>query len=75
MKYQSLERNILMLTPGQEIELSIHDINHNGEGVGRWQNIAIFVPHTIPGDTVHAVISKVKKKYAQAKPLLSLIHI
>lgn len=58
-----------MLTPGQEIELSIHDINHNGEGVGRWQNIAIFVPHTIPGDTVHAVISKVKKKYAQAKPL------
>lgn len=60
------ENFIKRLTEGKEIELIIDNLNHSGEGVGRWEGIAVFVPFTAPGDRVRARISEVKKNYARA---------
>ncbi|KJS14668.1 MAG: RNA methyltransferase [Peptococcaceae bacterium BRH_c4b] len=55
-----------MFAGGQEIELYIDNLNHSGEGVGRWQGMAVFVPLTLPGERVRVRIDAVKKNYARA---------
>lgn len=52
---------------GQLLELTITDLNHNGEGVGRWQGRVVFVPDTVPGDQVQVRLLRVKPQYAQGK--------
>ena len=49
------------------IELSITDINHQGAGVGRYHDFAIFVPYTCVGEKVSASITEIKKSFATAK--------
>ncbi len=46
------------------IELGINNLAGNGDGVGRWEGMAVFVPGTLPGETVKARIIKVKKSFA-----------
>ncbi len=49
------------------IELSIADIGAEGVGIGRFNNeFVVFVPGTVPGDTVKAKIRKKKKKFAES---------
>ncbi len=48
-------------------EVEIHGIGHEGEGVGRINNFTIFVPYTIPGDSVKVKVIKVKKSFAYGK--------
>ena len=50
---------------GQEIELAIDSLSHDGQGVGRYQGFAIFVPHAVPGDQIRAEIITVQKNYAR----------
>ncbi|HHY36857.1 MAG TPA: 23S rRNA (uracil(1939)-C(5))-methyltransferase RlmD [Firmicutes bacterium] len=50
---------------GQEIELAIEDLSHDGQGVGRYQGFTIFVPQAIPGDRVRAEIISLQKNYAR----------
>lgn len=52
---------------GQLLELTIADLNHNGEGVGRWEGRVVFVPDTVPGDQVIVRLVRVKPQYAQGK--------
>jgi 23S rRNA (uracil1939-C5)-methyltransferase len=52
---------------GKLVELSIDDLNHSGEGVGRWQGRVVFVPDTVPGDRIRARLVRVKPQYAQGK--------
>jgi 23S rRNA (uracil1939-C5)-methyltransferase len=52
---------------GALLEVSITDLNHNGEGVGRWQERVVFVPDTVPGDQVWVRLVRVKPGYAQGK--------
>ncbi|HEY9659497.1 MAG TPA: 23S rRNA (uracil(1939)-C(5))-methyltransferase RlmD [Allocoleopsis sp.] len=52
---------------GELLELSIADLNHNGEGVGRWEGRVVFVPDTVPGDRVRVRLIRVKPQYAQGK--------
>jgi len=54
---------------GSEVELIIESAAYKGKGVGRVDNIAVFVPGTAPGDRVRARIVKRKKKYREAKLL------
>lgn len=61
-----MEDSIKGLTEGKEIKLTIDNLNHSGEGVGRWEGMAVFVPFTAPGDRVRARITEVKKNYARA---------
>jgi 23S rRNA (uracil1939-C5)-methyltransferase len=49
------------------IKLLIEDIGAEGVGVGRFNGeFVVFVPGTVPGDTVTAKIKKKKKKFAES---------
>lgn len=48
------------------MQLTIHDIAFGGKGVGRSEGLVVFVPYTIPGETVSVEITRKKKSYAEA---------
>src|SRR5438876_1740841 len=48
------------------VNLEIEDIAFGGKGVGRESGKAVFVPHTIEGETVSAEIVREKKQFADA---------
>jgi len=48
------------------MQLTIHDIAFGGKGVGRSEGLVVFVPYTIPGETVTVEITRKKKNYAEA---------
>lgn len=54
---------------GNRYEILIHDMSHEGKGIGRADGIAVFTDGAVPGDRVEAEITKVKKNYAFAKTL------
>ncbi|ACB84063.1 23S rRNA (uracil(1939)-C(5))-methyltransferase RlmD [Natranaerobius thermophilus] len=53
----------------EKLTLTIHDLNHQGEGVGKYRNFAIFVPFALPGEKVRITITEVKKNYARGQVL------
>ncbi len=55
-----------MLLQGQKITLTIDDLADSGDGVGRYENIAIFVPNSVPGDRLTVKLEFVKKNFANA---------
>lgn len=50
-----------------QITLEVEDLNHSGEGVGRWQGRVVFVPLAVPGEKVRAAVTEVKKRYLRAR--------
>lgn len=56
-----------MLKKNQKINLKIEGMTTEGNGVGHFDGIAVFVPNTTIGDEIIAHILKVKKTYAFAK--------
>lgn len=54
-----------LLKKGQIIELTIEKIIFGGEGLGRYDDIAVFVPMAVPGDKVQVELISVKKTYAR----------
>lgn len=59
----------LPLQKAEKISLQINGIAHSGDGVGRYHELAVFVPGTIPGDTVLAEVVDLKKNFARARLL------
>lgn len=57
---------IKTLRKGQVYEMEITGLSHEGEGVGRVDGIAVFVPDAIPSDIVTARCISVKKTYGRA---------
>jgi tRNA/tmRNA/rRNA uracil-C5-methylase (TrmA/RlmC/RlmD family) len=57
------------LNTGDKVSLSISDIAFGGEGVGRLDDLVIFVPFVLVGETVEAEITEIKKNFARAKLL------
>lgn len=55
----------LPVKAGDQIKLKIQGLNHNGEGVGRCQGLAVFVPFSVPGEEVLVRITQVKKNFAR----------
>lgn len=49
------------------ITLNLTGIAHGGEAFGRYQGKIIFVPYTIPGETVRAEIFQEKARWARAR--------
>ena len=49
------------------IELTITDIAFGGEGVGRVDDLVVFVPFVVTGEEVEAEITEVKKNFARTK--------
>ena len=54
------------VTIGQQLELTIENISHAGEGVAKYQGYTVFVPSSAPGDLVMAQIISAKKDYGRA---------
>lgn len=54
---------------GEKYTMELMDITHSGEGVGRLENMIVFVEGGLPGDVVEVEIKNVKKTYAQGKLL------
>jgi tRNA/tmRNA/rRNA uracil-C5-methylase (TrmA/RlmC/RlmD family) len=52
---------------GDRVSVVIHDIAFGGEGVGRLDQMVVFVPYVITGETVEAEIIEVKKNFARTK--------
>lgn len=42
-------------------------MGQSGEGVGRFENFTVFIPYALPGETVEAKITLVKKIMLQVK--------
>lgn len=55
-----------MLKISECIEINIEKIVFGGEGLGFYNNFAIFVPMSIPGDKLLVKIISLKKTYARA---------
>lgn len=57
------------MNKNDEIILQITDVTSEGSGIGRYEDMAVFVPLTAIGDTVSVKILKVKKTYAYGKAI------
>ncbi len=55
-----------MLKKGSVIEIEIQKLVYGGEGIGRFEDLTIFVPDTAVGDKVKVEIVTLKKGYAKA---------
>lgn len=49
------------------ITVDITDLGENGEGIGRHEGMAVFVPGALPGEKITARLKVQKKNYAHAK--------
>jgi len=52
---------------GEIITLTIVDLAFGGEGVGRTDELVVFVPFVAVGETVEAEITELKKNFARAR--------
>ena len=52
---------------GKVVEIKITDLSDTGDGVGRKQERVVFVPDTVPGDSVVVRLTNVKHQYAHGK--------
>ncbi|MCG6137129.1 MAG: 23S rRNA (uracil(1939)-C(5))-methyltransferase RlmD [Nostoc sp. LLA-1] len=52
---------------GELVEVTIADLSDTGDGVGRFEELVVFVPDTVPGDRVMVRLVHVKPKYAHGK--------
>ncbi|MBW2280314.1 MAG: class I SAM-dependent RNA methyltransferase [Deltaproteobacteria bacterium] len=59
----------MSLEPGTIIELVIDGLAAGGDGVGRFDGRAVFVPLTAPGDRVAAEVVRVQPRWARAEPV------
>jgi 23S rRNA (uracil1939-C5)-methyltransferase len=54
------------VTLDQELELRIDSLAYGGNGVARLNGFVVFVRRGLPGDTVRARVTKVKRSHAEA---------
>jgi len=52
---------------GDIVKTTIHTVAFGGDGVGRIDNMVVFVPFTVDGDVVDVEIREVKKNYLRGK--------
>src|SRR3989440_3998714 len=54
------------VTKDQEVDLHVDSLAYGGNGVARLNGFVIFVRRGLPGDTVRARVTKVKRSHAEA---------
>jgi len=53
----------------ERFELLIEDISTQGDGIGRHDNVVVFVPDTYPGDRITAEITENKGRFLKARAI------
>ncbi|PKM92878.1 MAG: 23S rRNA (uracil(1939)-C(5))-methyltransferase RlmD [Elusimicrobia bacterium HGW-Elusimicrobia-4] len=56
-----------MFKVGQKIEIKIDKIITGGDGIGKYGNIVVMVPYSVPGDKLQVSITETKKNFARAE--------
>lgn len=59
----------MKLKKGDEVVLKIETLAFEGKAIARLNGIVVFVHDAVPGDTIRAVITKVKSQYLEARNL------
>jgi len=54
-------------TIGQVIHLDVDGFGHDGQGVGRWQDTAVFVAGALPGETVTVRVRRLARRHLEAE--------
>src|SRR5438309_7249870 len=54
------------VTKGEELELDVDSLAYGGNGVARLNGFVVFVRRGLPGDTVRARVTKVRRSHAEA---------
>ena len=57
-----------------EIKLTIESLAYGGMGVARHENFVIFVKNALPGQEVLAFIYKIRRGYAEARAVQTLLE-
>jgi len=52
---------------GSELNLTIETVAYGGDGIGRHEGCVIFVPFTMPGETVRVRVVKSQRQWARAE--------
>ena len=52
---------------GQTFSLTIDGFGHHGQGVGRWQNLVVFVEDALPQERVVARLRRIAKRHLEAE--------
>jgi 23S rRNA (uracil1939-C5)-methyltransferase len=52
---------------GEVLELEVEDLVHGGRGLARSGGYVVFVAGGLPGDRVHAEVTKAKRSFAEAR--------
>lgn len=55
------------ISKGSTIECTIESLAFGGQGIARHEGMTIFVTPAVPGQTVRCEITKLKKRFAEAK--------
>jgi 23S rRNA (uracil1939-C5)-methyltransferase len=51
---------------GEVLQLQIDGLGHDGQGVGRWRDMALFVPGALPGEQVSVRVRRVARRHLEA---------
>jgi len=57
----------------QKIEVPIHRLGINGEGVGDFEGFTLFVDGALPGETILGVVTEVRKNFGRAR-ISEILH-
>ena len=55
------------MNKGERFEIDIIDLNREGDGFGRAEGLAVFVPGTVPGDRAEVECMESKKNFARGR--------
>lgn len=58
---------LMPLQIDQKIEIPIHRLGINGEGVGEYKGFTLFVDGALPGETILGVVTEVRKNFGRAR--------
>ena len=53
--------------PGATIDLPVSTLAFGGQGIGRLDDFVVFVDGAVPGDLARVVLTKVKRRFAEAR--------
>jgi 23S rRNA (uracil1939-C5)-methyltransferase len=52
---------------GEQLDLEISSLAFGGQGIARLDNFVVFVSGAVPGDAVRTTVTKVKRRFAEAR--------